>query len=232
MRSRSRLKSKSKWWKVRKTLWREDSKYCSNHSQYWKQQSSQLNKFTWMQQETKNTSFLSNTNVTQNENSSLLQPLPRELNPQIEGKSMTQYVRKFLMKGKVKNPEQILKEKVEGKQIILDNPIRGLLSQRQLHAPSRRATISAKTRRDLQLFSPSHLHFTTLQRFVFIFSSFSTFSNFFEYLSWFRSSYEAYEPLHQLWKDYMTDLLTNANEMDIKNKLLKADYHGALFRGE
>jgi hypothetical protein len=30
----------------------------------------------------------------------------------------------------------------------------------------------------------------------------------------------------------MTDLLTNANEMDIKNKLLKADYHGALFRGE
>jgi hypothetical protein len=29
----------------------------------------------------------------------------------------------------------------------------------------------------------------------------------------------------------MSDLLTRASEAEIKNKLLKADYHGALFRG-
>jgi hypothetical protein len=90
------------------------------------------------------------------ENSPLLQPLPNELIPRVESRPLERYVRRLLVSGKVKNPDQVLKERVEGKQIILDNPLRDKLAKRQLHAPSRRAVISAKTRRELGLFSPAN----------------------------------------------------------------------------
>lgn len=40
--------------------------------------------------------------------------------------------------------------------------------------------------------------------------------------------YELYLPLHQMWKEYIYDLLAgNFSEKNICNKLLKADMHGA-----
>jgi hypothetical protein len=84
----------------------------------------------------------------------LLQPLPLDLTPtNVEGKPLSRYLKRLLAINKVKDPEHVLKEKVEGKHVVLDNPIRNTLAQHQLNSPSRRAPISAKTRRQLQLFS-------------------------------------------------------------------------------
>ena len=44
-----------------------------------------------------------------------------------------------------------------------------------------------------------------------------------------EQSYELYIPLHNLWKEYVTELLGgNYTEKNICNKLIKADMHGAL----
>lgn len=38
-------------------------------------------------------------------------------------------------------------------------------------------------------------------------------------------------PLHELWMQYMTDVTMNANEQEIGLRILKADFHGANFKG-
>lgn len=45
--------------------------------------------------------------------------------------------------------------------------------------------------------------------------------------------YEMYEPLHELWKDYIRDVvnfskITDNNKHEAMNKLVRADYHGAI----
>ena len=48
-----------------------------------------------------------------------------------------------------------------------------------------------------------------------------------------QQSYEQYLPLHNLWKGYMTDLLQpskSSNPTLLSQKVLKADYHGAIIK--
>ncbi|KAI8594878.1 Rof/RNase P-like protein, partial [Dissophora ornata] len=40
--------------------------------------------------------------------------------------------------------------------------------------------------------------------------------------------YELFVPLHELWKGYMEELFGSSNPMAFTQKLLKADFHGAL----
>jgi len=44
-----------------------------------------------------------------------------------------------------------------------------------------------------------------------------------------EQKYELYIPLHEMWKEYVKDLLNaNYSEKNITGKLLKADMHGAM----
>eukprot|EP00731_Ephydatia_muelleri_P026898 Em0018g998a len=48
-----------------------------------------------------------------------------------------------------------------------------------------------------------------------------------------QQSYDQYLPLHNLWKDYVTDLLQpskTSNPSHLSQKVLKADYHGAIIK--
>jgi hypothetical protein len=44
--------------------------------------------------------------------------------------------------------------------------------------------------------------------------------------------YELFEPLHQLWKGYVEELFGSSNPLAFTQKLLKADFHGALITGK
>lgn len=44
--------------------------------------------------------------------------------------------------------------------------------------------------------------------------------------------YDMYIPLHALWTEYVTDLLGNTSpDSAVLNKLIRADFHGALLTG-
>lgn len=43
--------------------------------------------------------------------------------------------------------------------------------------------------------------------------------------------YELFEPLHQLWKGYVEELFGTSNPLAFTQKLLKADFHGAIITG-
>ncbi|KAF9929053.1 RNase P/RNase MRP complex subunit [Linnemannia zychae] len=43
--------------------------------------------------------------------------------------------------------------------------------------------------------------------------------------------YELFEPLHNLWKEYVEELFGNSNPLTFTQKLLKADFHGAIITG-
>lgn len=44
--------------------------------------------------------------------------------------------------------------------------------------------------------------------------------------------YELFEPLHELWKGYVEELFGTSNPLAFTQKLLKADFHGAIITGK
>jgi hypothetical protein len=48
----------------------------------------------------------------------------------------------------------------------------------------------------------------------------------------FVTRYELFVPLHELWLQYIEELYGKSNPNIFGQKLLKADYHGAILTGE
>jgi ribonuclease P protein subunit POP4 len=97
--------------------------------------------------------------------------------------------------------QQIISSKLQGKKVHIDAADTPIRKKR---AKSKIKRITSREKRSLGLYTiPKHCH-----------------------------RYDLFLPLHQLWLGYIDELLTsNASPLVHSQKLIKADYHGAILTG-
>jgi len=103
----------------------------------------------------------------------------------------------------VENPSKLdtIKNKIKGKNVLLDNPESRRLSNRKRKAQANRPLLKEDNTRGEITYS------------VFIITT---------------CRYEATLPLHNLWCAYIHDLFVNTHGANLELALLRADYHGSI----
>ncbi|KAF9089323.1 RNase P/RNase MRP complex subunit [Mortierella sp. GBA35] len=100
--------------------------------------------------------------------------------------------------------DKVFSTKVKNKVFALDNPTKDLSAAKEAQRRRKRANkakvLNAKEKRQLNVYD----------------------------IPLESRKYELFEPLHQLWKGYVEELFGNANPVGFTQKLLKADFHGAI----
>ncbi|KAF9895784.1 RNase P/RNase MRP complex subunit, partial [Lobosporangium transversale] len=113
------------------------------------------------------------------------------------------YVENAIVEGFDK--EEVYKTKVKNKAVMLDNPPSKATNEvREKQKQRRRANKSkALTAKEKRAFEVYHIPVEARK-------------------------YESFLPLHDLWKGYMEELFGPSNPVAFTQKLLKADFHGAI----
>ncbi|KAF9116957.1 RNase P/RNase MRP complex subunit [Mortierella sp. AM989] len=115
---------------------------------------------------------------------------------------VTKYVEDAVMEGF--EADKVYSTKVKNKVFMLDNPAKDQTEVKVKQKNRRRANkskaLTAKEKRALNVYS----------------------------IPIESRKYELFLPLHELWKGYMEELFGSTNPVAFTQKLLKADFHGAL----
>ncbi|KAG0299932.1 RNase P/RNase MRP complex subunit [Linnemannia gamsii] len=100
--------------------------------------------------------------------------------------------------------DKVFSQKVKNKVFSLDNPSKPVADAKETQRRRKRANkakvLTAKEKRQLNVYD----------------------------IPLASRKYELFEPLHQLWKGYVEELFGSSNPLAFTQKLLKADFHGAL----
>ncbi|KAF9150615.1 RNase P/RNase MRP complex subunit [Linnemannia schmuckeri] len=141
------------------------------------------------------------------ENVSITAGLDVELDVEAVGSSKKQpfipgYVENSVVDGF--EADKVFSQKVKNKVFNLDNPSKAVAdakdAQRRRKRANKAKVLTAKEKRQLNVYD----------------------------IPLASRKYELFEPLHQLWKGYVEELFGNANPLAFTQKLLKADFHGAI----
>ncbi|KAF8943041.1 RNase P/RNase MRP complex subunit [Haplosporangium gracile] len=141
------------------------------------------------------------------ENVSITAGLDVELGADAAGSSKQQafipgYVENSVIDGF--EADKVFSQKVKNKVFNLDNPSKAVAdakdAQRRRKRANKAKVLTAKEKRQLNVYD----------------------------IPLVSRKYELFEPLHQLWKGYVEELFGNANPLAFTQKLLKADFHGAI----
>ncbi|KAF7793009.1 hypothetical protein EIP86_004114 [Pleurotus ostreatoroseus] len=126
------------------------------------------------------------------------------------------------------DPAALYASRVKGRQILLDNPARGGKAKLEREAKKSKR-IANKARSDADLIGRNQVRGKGLWK-----------------LARSETSYNAFLAIHQLWLDYMTELMALSmpstsrqpadahpipNASALHAKLIKADFHGAIITG-
>ncbi|CAG8653179.1 16291_t:CDS:2, partial [Acaulospora colombiana] len=100
-----------------------------------------------------------------------------------------------------KDPTKVYESKVKGKVILLDNPLKtSEEKKKRIKLRKQIKAMSAKEKRETKIYEiPKECH-----------------------------KYEIFIPLNELWLQYMGELNGNSSPAVFAQKLLKADFHGAI----
>ncbi|RIA86171.1 hypothetical protein C1645_780188 [Glomus cerebriforme] len=104
-----------------------------------------------------------------------------------------------------KDPAKIYATKVKDKVILLDNPLKSSEEKKKrIKIKKKVKSMSAKEKRQSKIYEvPKECH-----------------------------RYELFVPLHELWLQYIEELYGKSSPNIFGQKLLKADFHGAILTGE
>ncbi|KAF8986471.1 RNase P/RNase MRP complex subunit [Entomortierella lignicola] len=115
---------------------------------------------------------------------------------------VTKYVEDSVVEGY--EADKVYSTKVKNKVLMFDNPAKDQTEAKEKQKNRRRANkskaLTAKEKRSLNVYN----------------------------IPIEARKYELFMPLHELWKGYMDELFRSTNPVAFTQKLLKADFHGAL----
>ncbi|KAF9208832.1 RNase P/RNase MRP complex subunit [Haplosporangium sp. Z 27] len=118
---------------------------------------------------------------------------------------VTKYVEDSVVEGY--EADKVYSTKVKNKVLMFDNPAKDQTEAKEKQKNRRRANkskaLTAKEKRSLNVYN----------------------------IPIEARKYELFMPLHELWKGYMDELFRSTNPVAFTQKLLKADFHGALITG-
>lgn len=141
------------------------------------------------------------------ENVSITAGLDVELGAETTGSSKQQpfipgYVENSVVDGF--EADKVFSQKVKNKVFNLDNPSKAVAdakdAQRRRKRANKAKVLTAKEKRQLNVYD----------------------------IPLASRKYELFEPLHELWKGYVEELFGTSNPLAFTQKLLKADFHGAI----
>ncbi|KAG0064374.1 RNase P/RNase MRP complex subunit [Linnemannia elongata] len=141
------------------------------------------------------------------ENVSITAGLDVELGAETTGSSKQQpfipgYVENSVVGGF--EADKVFSQKVKNKVFNLDNPSKAVAdakdAQRRRKRANKAKVLTAKEKRQLNVYD----------------------------IPLASRKYELFEPLHELWKGYVEELFGTSNPLAFTQKLLKADFHGAI----